>query len=284
MLATFSIDIEESFHAENMKKLFPSEQWDNLPKQLPKTVDTLLENLEHLKIKATFFVLGWSASRNPIMVKNIVSAGHEIASHGMTHRRLTELNEQQLCSELLDSKKLLEDLSGTRVRGFRAPSFSITDNAIQVLKEIGYIYDSSYHPFGAHSNYGSLKKLGDEITPGIYQPHKGFYEIALPVQKASSFELPIGGGAYFRFLPKIIFKKLTLNWLKSKKPLTFYTHPWELESPPLSLKELPILRRIRQTYHVKHGMQRTCHWLEEMQNNRVEFVTCSEMLKTVTAN
>ena len=279
MSVGFSIDVEEFFHAENMKALCPQHSWDQQAKQLPGVIESLITRLDALSIRATFFVLGWSARKHPEMVRLISEAGHEVASHGMSHARLTTLTPAQIRQEVKDSKNLLEDLSGTEVKGFRAPSFSITDTAIDILQDCGYQYDSSYHPFRSHTNYGRLNELGVEVAPNLHEIRDGFFELALPVSRFHRFELPIGGGAYFRFLPQPVYHWLTQSWLKSGKDLIFYTHPWELKQPSIPAG-LPFLRQLRQLHNVENGLARTCHWLEAIQASGHQFATCSQIIKS----
>ncbi len=177
---------------------------------------------DELGIRATFFVLGWVAERLPNLIKKIYDNGHEIASHGFWHNLCSEVRFFQLREELLRSKELLQDITGVRVLGFRAPNFSICKDLLALLKELGYVYDSSYNSFRLNSRYGELgKDLIQREVDGIFQLHTGIFEIPISNFDFKNIVLPAGGGAYFRIYPLFVFKFLVKNILKQKDGMCF---------------------------------------------------------------
>src|SRR5690349_12929427 len=145
----FTVDVEEHFQVAAFEQHVPRSQWDSLPSRVDRGVRLLLELLAERGAHGTFFILSWVAERCPALVREIAAAGHEIASHGTDHQRVTQLNRDAFRQSLRDSKLILEDVSGHTIQGYRAPSFSITrdvDWALDVLVETGYRYDSSLYP------------------------------------------------------------------------------------------------------------------------------------------
>jgi peptidoglycan-N-acetylglucosamine deacetylase len=181
--------------------------------------------------KATFFVLGWLAERLPHLVREIHSRGHEVASHGYSHNLCYDCGNNELREDLSISKKLLEDIIGAPVYGYRAPSFSINNDVLKVIEDCGYLYDSSYNSFGLHGRYGRLD-LSDFQKHGIaLKISNTFYEIPISNLNFSivNFILPWGGGGYFRLIPFSIFN-MGINWILDKEmTYVFYFHPWEID-------------------------------------------------------
>src|SRR5487761_1919550 len=144
-----TIDVEDYFQVSAFANHIPREQWEDLPCRIERNVDLILSLLDGKGVHATFFTLGWIAQRYPAMVRRIVDNGHELASHGSSHLRVGEQSPLAFGEDVASSKKLLEDLSGQEVKGYRAPSFSIGANtlwALDVLQESGYRYSSSIYP------------------------------------------------------------------------------------------------------------------------------------------
>lgn len=204
--------------------------WDSFPSRVDRGTRILLELLATAGSTGTFFVLGWIAERHPGLVKEIVDAGHEVASHGYGHERVTTIDPYQFRESVRSSKAILESITGTSVRGYRAPSFSIVRGgewALDTLIEEGYQYDSSLYP---------VKRTGYGYAGGLRDPHD--------IQRASgvlreyppatlgigSAVLPAGGGAYFRHLPYQVVEAALIQASRRAEPATFYIHPWELDT------------------------------------------------------
>jgi polysaccharide deacetylase family protein (PEP-CTERM system associated) len=177
--------------------------------------------------RATFFVLGWVAQRCPSLVERIAAGGHEVASHGYGHDLLGDLTPNDFRADVTRSKALLEDISGRAVRGYRAPSFSITDWAIPILRDAGFEYDSSVFPTVAHDRYGRLPGIAAGKTTVELAP--GFHEVCISCLPVGSRGLPWGGGGYFRLLPYPVFRRGVARIQAGGSPYVFYIHPWELD-------------------------------------------------------
>jgi polysaccharide deacetylase family protein (PEP-CTERM system associated) len=191
----------------------------------------ILDLLAERGIRGTFFVLGWIAQHYPALVKRIAAAGHEIASHGYSHQLIYRQTPAEFRSETLQSKQILEDLTGTPVLGYRAASFSITKDslwALDTLIEAGFQYDSSVFPI-RHDRYGLP---GASREPGRIQAPGGGSLVEFPMSAATFFgvRVPVSGGGYFRLLPYWL-TRAGLKQVNERdgQPFTFYLHPWEVD-------------------------------------------------------
>jgi len=225
--AAVSIDVEDWFHVENLKGAVARETWSGRELRVERNVDRILDLMDARGVRGTWFVLGWVAERLPTLVKRIAAGGHEIASHGYAHELVGSLSPGQFRADVERAKKLLEDIAGTEVTGYRAPSFSITDWAIDVLVETGHRYDSSAFPTVAHDRYGRL----DGVSAGqpIMEIRPGFQEVCVSTLALGNRGLPWGGGGYFRLLPYRIFRAGVRRILTNGHPYVFYIHPWEFD-------------------------------------------------------
>jgi polysaccharide deacetylase family protein (PEP-CTERM system associated) len=243
--AVMSIDVEDWFHVENLRPVIPRKTWSERQLRVERNTERMLELMADApgNVRCTCFVLGWVAERCPNLVERIAAAGHEIASHGHGHELLGELSPAAFRADVERSKGVLEDLTGVEVRGYRAPAFSITDQAIPILQEVGFTYDSSFFPSVAHDRYG---KLGG-VTPEepVVEVAPGFNEIAISCLTVASRALPWGGGGYFRLLPYRVFRRGVRRILGSGLPYVFYIHPWEIDPGQPRMKGLPRLYGFR---------------------------------------
>ena len=204
----------------------------------------LLDLLARHHARATFFVLGWLAERHPTIVKSIAAAGHEIGSHGWDHRRVTEQTPAEFRESVRDTRQLLENLAGTPVSGFRAPSFSIVPGrewALDVLIEEGYGYDSSLFPV-RRTGYGYPG--GGRDPYWVDRPAGRLLEIPPAVLGRWGMAIPAGGGAYFRVLPYLLTRTALRDCERRGVPGTFYIHPWELD-PDQPRIAAPLVTRLR---------------------------------------
>ena len=195
--AAMSIDVEDWFQVQNLG-IDPA-LWDSHERRVVQNVDRMLELMSNHNVQSTCFILGWIAERHPEIVKKIAEAGHEIASHGYNHELIYEISPERFRNDIRDSKALLEDIAGTKVVGYRAPCFSITDQAIDILQEEGYTYDSSSFPTVAHDRYGTLS--GIESGKVVQEIREGFHEICVSCLHVLGKGLPWAGGGYFRLFP-----------------------------------------------------------------------------------
>jgi polysaccharide deacetylase family protein (PEP-CTERM system associated) len=235
-LATF--DIEDWFHAENVRVTLGRVDPDALPPRLEPNAHELLDILAEAGVRSTCFVVGWVAQRYPAIVRRIVDEGHEIASHTHLHRNLNGLSPGEVVQELATAKDVLEQVSGKPVRGVRAPNFSISDAVLDVLAEGGYWYDSSYFGFQQHDRYGRLSAPPDPAQP-VVEVRPGLLELQMTRLPVGPSMLPWAGGAYFRLIPYPIYRAGVARHLRSAGWFTFYLHPWELdvdEVPPEGMR------------------------------------------------
>lgn len=225
----FTVDVEEYFQVSVFEGIVSRNRWSSLESRVARSVNRLLDLLARNDAGATFFVVGWLAQQHPEVVRAIASAGHEIGSHTWDHVRVTHQSPAEFRASVRRSKDVLEDISGQRVLGFRAPSFSIVPGrewALDILIEEGYRYDSSLFPI-RRKNYG--------FPGGKRDPHwltrTGGRLVEFPpaTVRWAGVNLPAGGGGYFRFLPyELVHDALTAAEHRGV-PGTFYIHPWEID-------------------------------------------------------
>lgn len=242
MINALSFDIEDWFQVENLKGAISYNEWDNKELRVCQSTEKILRLLRKNETKATFFILGWIADKCPDLVKDIASQGHEIASHGFSHELIYNMTPDAFREDIRKSKFLLEEITGSRVRGYRAPSFSITQDslwALDILKDEGFEFDSSIFPVKFHSRYG----FSDCDTSPFRWPN-GLVEIPLSVYKVLNIALPLAGGGYFRLLPYAYFKFFLKRLNSKNRSFTFYLHPWEFD-PKQPRVRIPLGYRFR---------------------------------------
>ena len=224
-----SFDIEEHFQVAAFDCAARRRHWDKQESRVSKNTQVILDLLEERGIKATMFVLGWVAERNKALVKRIAKAGHELASHGYAHELITVQNPKTFREDVSRAKKVLEDIGGRQVLGYRAPTFSITREtewALPILVEEGYSYDSSIVPV-VHDYYGIP---GANPTIHTLKTDSGpIVEVPPSTAKFIGLTLPIAGGGYFRLFPYAFLRNLLRRVERQGRPLIMYLHPWELD-------------------------------------------------------
>jgi len=226
----FTVDLEEFFQVAALESRVRRSEWGHFESRLAAPVAQLLDLLARHHAQATFFVLGWVAARQPALIRAIARAGHEIASHGWDHARVTTQSRFQFQVSVRRTKDLLEEITGEPVWGFRAPSFSIVRGrewALDVLIEEGYRYDSSLFPVRRPGGYGYAAGLPDPHW--LERPAGGLVEIPPTTLRWCGMRLPAAGGAYFRLLPYGIVQTAFRQSAQRGIPGTFYIHPWELD-------------------------------------------------------
>ncbi|MES2960127.1 MAG: XrtA system polysaccharide deacetylase [Pseudomonadota bacterium] len=222
-----TIDVEDYFQVSAFAPYIARGDWDRRECRVERNVARILEMLERHDTKATFFTLGWVAERYPALVRAIVDQGHELASHGYGHQRASDLSPAAFSADIESAKKILEDLSGVEVRGYRAPSFSIGEGnlwAFDCLERAGYRYSSSIYPI-RHDHYG----MPD--APRFAHPVRdGLLEIPVTTLRVLGRNLPSSGGGYFRLLPYALSRWM-LRQVNSGdgESAIFYFHPWEID-------------------------------------------------------
>lgn len=240
----FTIDVEEHFQVLALAPFVPRTTWDSQPSRVAANVDVLLDLLEAHGARGTFFTLGWVAERQRAMVQRIAARGHEIASHGFDHRRVTELSPEEFRDQARRSKAVLEDASGTPCLGYRAPNYSIVAGrewALDILLEEGYRYDSSLFPI-RRPGYGYA---GGGRDPHVLKRASGrLLEVPPTTLRRAGINLPASGGAYFRLLPYRLTQAALRDAERRGAPGTFYIHPWEID-PGQPRVSVPALTRLR---------------------------------------
>jgi polysaccharide deacetylase family protein (PEP-CTERM system associated) len=217
----------------------------------------ILKLLEKYQTRATFFILGWVAEKCPSLIREIATEGHEIASHGYGHELIYKQTPEAFYADIQQSKGILESITGKPVIGYRAPSFSITPKsqwAIDILKDLGFDYDSSIFPTSFHNRYGFN---GKSSLP--FQFENGLFEIPLSTYRLGGANFPLAGGGYFRLFPYGYFRYFFQRLNKQGKPVVFYLHPWELDP------EQPRMN-IRFNYRLRHyvNLDKTENRLEKL--------------------
>ena len=236
MKNALTIDLEDWYHPEFVTKFVPTHQRKD---QVEDAVKPLLELLDKYNVRATFFVLGQVAERHPELIEKIYEEGHEIASHGYSHKRIHDLGKEKFEDDLRKSTNLLQSIIKERIIGFRAPSYSIDQDtiwALDILENVGYKYDSSVFPlrFRKKSLYGvrnaplcPYPPSREDITKESEDRNRKIIEFPLSVLKFAGVKFPVAGGAYLRLFPAW-FLKLAINKInKEKRPAIIYVHPWE---------------------------------------------------------
>jgi polysaccharide deacetylase family protein (PEP-CTERM system associated) len=228
-------------------------------------------------LKATFFVLGWLAERLPHLVLEIQKRGHEIASHGYFHKLCSEQSPDDLRMDLVQSKRLLEDITGCPVYGYRAPSFSVNYDILKIVKESGYLYDSSFNSFKINKRYGQIGHGINNDTNGLYiKISDRFYELPISNLMIGKQIIPWGGGGYFRLIPLPIFRQGVEKIIRKDGAYLFYMHPWEIDPEQPRVKEVGFFYRFRHYINLTKTRNKLSYFLEELIGYR--FQTCYDYL------
>ncbi|MFT6009203.1 MAG: polysaccharide deacetylase family protein (PEP-CTERM system associated) [Parasphingorhabdus sp.] len=251
LLNAMSVDIEDWFQVGAFESVIDRADWDRLEHRVERNTHAVLSLFDEAGIKATFFILGWVAERYPALMQQIVAAGHEIANHGYDHARVHTLSPDQFRADLDRSRKLLEDTSGQKVIGYRAPSFSIdqrTPWAHEILAEQGYAYSSSVAPIH-HDHYGWAGSPRFAWKPVA---QSDFIELPVTTVKLGGRTLAAGGGGFFRLLPYMLYRQSMRKMQRDDgHGAIFYFHPWEIDPEQPRVKNAPIRSKIRHYTNLK---------------------------------
>lgn len=273
IINALTIDVEDYFQVSAFAPYVPREHWESRPCRVECNVERILTLLEEHGTKATFFTLGWIAERYPHLVRKIVEAGHEVASHGYGHERASDLTEAAFYSDIDSSRKLLEDLTGCQVKGYRAPSFSIGEKnlwAFDCLEKAGYRYSSSIYPI-RHDHYG----MPD--APRFAHRVRGTL-LEIPVTTASFLarNWPASGGGYFRLMPysmsRWMIERVNLN---DGQPAIFYFHPWEIDPDQPRIPGINLKTRFRHYLNLHRTEARVSRLLKDFQWGRMDEIFLS---------
>jgi polysaccharide deacetylase family protein (PEP-CTERM system associated) len=277
-LNALSVDLEEYFQVSNFAKLLERSRWEALPSRVRDSTRRLLDVASATGNRATFFVLGWVAERHPDLVREIAAHGHEIACHGYGHELVYDLGPERFRADLRRARAAIEQATGQSVRGYRAPSYSITERslwALDVLVEEGFEYDSSIFPI-RHHRYGipsfARRPLVLRLPGGL-----SIREFPLTTLDVGPVRVPLAGGAYLRFFPPALFRWGFRRLEGAGEPGMLYLHPWEIDP------EQPRLEtgwRVRLNHY--HNLGRTEERVRALLE-RCRFAPTGEVLERLAA-
>jgi len=249
-----TIDVEDYFQVSAFEDIIAPEDWNNMEQRVERNTSHLLDILNKNSTKATFFIVGWIAEKFPHLVQAIHSQGHVIGCHSYWHRKVYTLTPDEFRTDTLRAKSILETIIKEPVLGYRAPSYSITEKslwALDILKELGFTYDSSIFPI-YHDTYG---------IPGAprfaYQHPNGLFEYPLSTALLFGQPIPISGGGYFRLFP-YWFTRKALKAINQKegKPFIFYLHPWEIDPEQPRMQQAKKFSKFRHYNNLKRTSSR----------------------------
>ena len=259
-----SFDVEDWFTVRNMRDFVSDSEWDKQELRVNVGMDFILNALAEKNIKSTFYVLGWLADRCPELIKKIADQGHEIGCHSYQHTPIDLLDPKSFEVDLKKALTALEKVSGQKIKGFRAPSFSVmheTSWALPIIRDCGLEYDSSIF-VTSHPDYGVR-----DFPTSVTAVH-GLTEVPLKKSKFFGAEIPVCGGGYFRMLPYRMTKSALTQDLKNG-PVVMYFHPWEFD-PEQPRVALPTLKRFRHYVGLNKNRQKFMNLLNDFEFTTVE--------------
>jgi len=258
-----TVDVEDYFHVSAFENQISPAEWSKCQPTVDYNTKRLLELFSEQDVKATFFILGWVAEAFPDLIKEIHQHGHEVASHGTNHRRATTMTRDELKQDIQNSLDHLQQLTGEKVLGYRAPSFSINKSnqwVFELLVELGLSYSSSTYPI-EHDLYGT-----PDWPRFAYQRPEGILEIPIPTLRKHDKNTGIGGGGYFRLYPYWLSKRRIDKYLNSENaPYSFYFHPWEIDPKQPRVSSAPLLSKFRHYVNLHSMEKKLSHLLKDYQ-------------------
>lgn len=266
-----TVDVEDYFQVQALAGRVPRSTWEGIPARVEANVDTILAMFDDAGVKATFFTLGWIAQRHPAVVRRIVGGGHELASHGWDHTRADAQNLAEFRADVGRARRMLEDIGGIAVRGYRAATFSIGARnlwAFAALESEGYRYSSSINPI-SHDLYGM-----PDAPRAPFQPDGGeLWEIPMTTYRVAGRNMPCAGGGYFRLLPYRAYR-FGLNRVHrvERQPGIFYFHPWEIDPGQPRIGGLGLKSRLRHYTNLRRMQPRLRRLLKEFSWDRMDRV------------
>lgn len=263
-----SIDVEDWFQVSAFAPHIDRADWPRLPCRVERNVDRLLDLLQAHQAQATFFTLGWIAERYPQLVRRIVAAGHELASHGYGHLRASEQSREEFRADIDHARKLLQDIGQVPVNGYRAPSFSIGAGNLWAFDELaaaGYRYSSSVYPI-AHDHYGM-----PQAPRFAWRTDSGLIEIPVTTTRWAGRNWPAGGGGYFRLAPYAVSRwAIARVNQRDAQPAIFYMHPWEIDPAQPRVSQASAKARFRHYLNLQRTESRLERLLVDFRWTRVD--------------
>jgi polysaccharide deacetylase family protein (PEP-CTERM system associated) len=270
LINALTIDVEDYFQVSAFDRHIDREAWERMPCRVERNVEQLLALLDEHQAHATFFTLGWVAHRYPALIRRIVAQGHELASHGYGHRRASDLDHAAFSHDIRHAKALLEDISGTAVIGYRAPSFSIGKAnlwAFDCIAAAGYRYSSSVYPV-QHDHYGM-----PDAPRFPYRVRDGLTEIPVTTTRLFGRNLPAGGGGYFRLAPYHVSRWAIARVNRQElRPAIFYFHPWEIDPEQPRVDGVGLKARFRHYLNLHRTQARLRRLLSDFRWDRIDRV------------
>lgn len=281
MLNALSIDVEDYFQVSAAESIIRYKDWDGYESRVVKNTKKILSILKEFNIKATFFVLGWIAERFPELVKEIYLQGHEVACHGYNHRLVYNQGAKVFREDIRKAKAILEEITGSQIIGYRAPSSSITNKslwALEILIEEGFQYDSSIFPV-RHNRYGIPN--GERFIHKIDLGEKGtIIEFPLSTVRVFGSNFAISGGGYLRFYPLVLVKWAIEHINKEGYPAMVYIHPWEID-PEQPRMELPGLSKFKHYVNLSKHSDKLKSLLSDVKFSSIQEVISLNNLRTL---
>ncbi|MEH0165843.1 XrtA system polysaccharide deacetylase [Paucibacter sp. JuS9] len=263
-----TIDVEDYFQVSAFAPYIQRSDWDSRECRVERNVQRILALLAQEGKQATFFTLGWVAERYPQLIRDIVAGGHELASHGYGHQRVSDLSREEFAQDIRRAKQLLEDIGGQSVLGYRAPSFSIGQAnlwAFDVLLEEGYRYSSSVYPV-KHDHYGM-----PDAPRFAYPVREGLLEIPPTTLRLAGRNLPSSGGGYFRLLPYALSRWMVGRVNESEQQSAiFYFHPWEIDAGQPRIEGIDAKTRFRHYVNIERMEGRIAQLLRDFDWGRMD--------------
>jgi polysaccharide deacetylase family protein (PEP-CTERM system associated) len=263
-----TVDVEDWFQVQAYAAAIPRGDWDKLPRRVEAATERLLDMLKTAQMRATFFTLGWVAERHPGLVRRIVADGHELASHGFGHALVDTLGESAFRADVGRARRLLQDIGGVAVRGYRAPTFSMgprTPWAWDVLAEEGHTYSSSVYPI-RHDLYG------EPDAPRTLHRRGGLWEVPMTTLRMRGRNIPIAGGGWFRLAPYPLFRAALRRSDRSGERSLFYIHPWEIDPGQPRVRQAKLTSRLRHRVNLSVTEARLTRLLAEFSWDRMDHV------------
>jgi polysaccharide deacetylase family protein (PEP-CTERM system associated) len=243
MRHALSVDLEEYFQIHALSDVVAVNTWDTFATAANENTRKILDLFDEASVSATFFCLGWIAERDRPLIREIHARGHEIACHGHLHQLISTQTPDSFREDVSRAKSILEDCTGARVLGYRAPTYSITARtlwALDVLEDLGFSYDSSIFPI-YHDNYG----IPDAPRHPHRLPGRSLVEFPISTLQIGSLNIPVSGGGYFRLLPYPLTRTALRHLQKRGETFIFYIHPWEINHRTPRLRGMTLRSRFR---------------------------------------
>ena len=271
-----SVDVEDWFQVGAFEDVIERDQWGALDDRVERNVRQILDLFDAAGASATFFTLGWVAKRHGALLRDIVAAGHELASHGWDHQRVFTMDRATFAADIERTRKTIEDSSGVRVIGYRAPSFSIdqrTPWAFQELVEQGYHYSSSVAPV-THDHYGWAEAPRFAFKP---IPEAELVELPVTTAMLGGKRLAAGGGGFFRVLP-YAFSRWAIRQVNRDegRPAIFYFHPWEIDPGQPRVAGAPLKSRLRHYTNLERMAEKLRQLVHDFAWGRIDVIAHRE--------